>query len=139
MSSESTPVLSRAIIKFEKFMTELERLGHDHPVLKPWTDIGVHWATKYYIRMDDTKAYVVSMCKFLYRRITALTPTLLFSPQSLCTLHMDQKAMGNPVYSECEGDYFGAREYNVLFHPYPSYNLCRCASTVIRRHWVLRL
>jgi hypothetical protein len=73
MSSESTPVLSRAIIEFEKFMTELERLGADHPVLKPWTDIGVHWATKYYIRMDDTKAYVVSMCKFLNRRIMVLT------------------------------------------------------------------
>lgn len=65
MSSESTPVLSHAIIEFEKFMTELERLGDAEPFLKPWTDIGVRWATKYYIRMDDTEAYVVSMCKFL--------------------------------------------------------------------------
>jgi len=73
MSSESTPVLSHTIIEFKKFMTELERLGDDHPVLKPWMDIGVHWATKYYIQMDDTKAYVVSMCKFLNRRIMSLT------------------------------------------------------------------
>jgi len=41
MSSESTPVLSRAIIEFEKFMTELEALGEKYEVLKPWTDIGV--------------------------------------------------------------------------------------------------
>lgn len=47
--------------------------------------------------------------------------------------------MGNPVYSEGEGDYFGAREYNVLFYLYLSYNSCRCASTVVRCHRVLRL
>lgn len=63
MSSESMPVLSLAIIEFERFMTELEALGEKHPVLKPWTDIGIHWATKYYIRMDETKAYIVTMCK----------------------------------------------------------------------------
>jgi len=48
MSSETTPVLSHAIIDFEKFMTTLEATGEDNPVLKPWTDIGVKWATKYY-------------------------------------------------------------------------------------------
>lgn len=44
-------------------MTELEEVGDEHELLKPWTDIGVHWATKYYIRMDDTDAYVITMCK----------------------------------------------------------------------------
>jgi hypothetical protein len=63
MSSESTPVLSRAIGEFEEFMTALEVAGEHHPILKPWTDIGLKWATKYYIRMDDTKAYVVTMRK----------------------------------------------------------------------------
>jgi hypothetical protein len=75
MSSESMPILSRAIIEFEKFMTGLEELGREHTILKPWTDIGLRWATKYYIRMDDTDAYVVTMCKFLSQYITALPPT----------------------------------------------------------------
>ena len=65
MSSETTPVLSRAIPSFEMFMTEWERLGASFPELKPWIDIGLKWAKKYYVRMDDTDTYVVTMCKFL--------------------------------------------------------------------------
>ena len=64
MSSESTPVLSRAISSFEMFMTDWEILGAEHSILKFWTDIGLDWAKKYYIRMDETDAYVVTMCKF---------------------------------------------------------------------------
>lgn len=63
MSFESTPVLSRAISSFEKFMTEWENLGKQHELLRPWTEIGLRWAEKYYVRMDDTDAYVVTMCK----------------------------------------------------------------------------
>jgi len=74
MSSKSTPVLSRAIASFEMLMTEWERLGDQYHVLKPWTEIGLRWAKKYYVRMDDTEAYVVTMCKF-NRRFTALLPT----------------------------------------------------------------
>ncbi|KAF8502327.1 hypothetical protein F5888DRAFT_1581725, partial [Russula emetica] len=61
MSSESTPVLSRAISSFEMFMTEWEKLREQHEMLRPWTEIGLQWAKKYYIRMDDTDAYVVTM------------------------------------------------------------------------------
>jgi hypothetical protein len=46
-------------------MTQWEQLGKDHRNLKPWTDIGLKWATKYYKRMDDTDAYIIAMCKFL--------------------------------------------------------------------------
>jgi len=74
MSSESTPVLSCAIASFEMLMTEWERLGDQYHVLKPWTEISLHWAKKYYIQMDDTEAYVVTMCKF-NQRFTALLPT----------------------------------------------------------------
>jgi hypothetical protein len=49
MSSKSLPILSRAIIGFEMFMTGLEELGKQHKILKPWTEIGLRWATKYYI------------------------------------------------------------------------------------------
>jgi hypothetical protein len=73
MSSELTLVLSRGIIHFEMFMTELEKLGAQHRVLKPWMEIGLCWATKYYIQMDDTDVYVVMMCKF--DLITALPLT----------------------------------------------------------------
>jgi hypothetical protein len=71
MSSESTPILSRAIVHFEMFMTEWEKLGKRHIILRPWTQIGLEWATKYYIRMDETDAYIVTMCKF-YDRATEL-------------------------------------------------------------------
>jgi hypothetical protein len=65
MSAHTTPVLSGAIPSFELFMTQWEQLGKDHRNLKPWTDIGLKWATKYYKRMDDTDAYIIAMCKFL--------------------------------------------------------------------------
>jgi hypothetical protein len=45
-------------------MTKLEKLRAQHRVLKPWMEIGLCWATKYYIQMDDTDIYVVTMCKF---------------------------------------------------------------------------
>jgi len=67
MSSESTPVLSYAISSFEIFMTEWEQLGEDNPKLRSWTEIGLKWAKKYYVRMDDTEAYVVTMCKAFNR------------------------------------------------------------------------
>ena len=63
MSSESVPVLTHTIVAFEKFMTAWEKFGRDNQELKPWTDVGIQWATKYYARMDDTHAYVVAMCR----------------------------------------------------------------------------
>ena len=57
------PVLLHGVIALEEYMTDLETLGKDFPVLKPWTAIGVDWGTKYYTQMDNTKAYVVAMCK----------------------------------------------------------------------------
>jgi len=59
------PVLSRATINFEKFMMEWEILSKKYMILKPWMDIGVRWVTKYYIRMDDTEAYILTMCKLV--------------------------------------------------------------------------
>ena len=65
MSAESMPVLSGAVPSFEIFMTRWEKLRTKFPELKPWVDIGLEWATKYYTRMDDTDAYVVAMCELL--------------------------------------------------------------------------
>jgi hypothetical protein len=57
------PVLTSTIILFEQFMTAWEQV-RKYKQLKPWIDVGINWATKYYKRMDDTKAYVIAMCKF---------------------------------------------------------------------------
>jgi hypothetical protein len=65
MSAESMPVLSGAVPSFEIFMTRWEKLRTKYPELKPWVDVGLKWAEKYYTRMDDTDAYVVAMCKLL--------------------------------------------------------------------------
>lgn len=91
MSSEWTPVLSRAIINFEMLMSEWERIAEQHECLKPWIKIGLHWATKYYIRMDDTEAYVVAMCKFVNRSSIYYSnlPTYMYSPQSCHSLLVD--------------------------------------------------
>ena len=48
-------------------MTEWELLGNKFKWLEPWTDIGLRWATKYYIKMDETDAYVITLCQFLNR------------------------------------------------------------------------
>lgn len=66
MSNESLPRLGSAVPCFELFMSAWETLGATMPRVKPWTDLGLEWATKYYKRMDDTRAYVVAMCKFFY-------------------------------------------------------------------------
>jgi hypothetical protein len=66
MSAHMTPVLSGAIPSFELFMARWEKLGEEHHNLRAWTEIGLKWATKYYKRMDDTDAYVISMCELLF-------------------------------------------------------------------------
>jgi hypothetical protein len=63
MSSESNLVLAGTIPAFEMFMTSWDRLGENHRRLKCWTDIGLKWASTYYSRMDNTRAYVIAMGK----------------------------------------------------------------------------
>jgi hypothetical protein len=90
MSSKSTPVLSHAISGFKKFMMQWESLGDQHDKLKPWADIGLNMAKKYYRRMDDTNVYVITMCKFVNEHATALTANVNYSSQPYCTLLVDQ-------------------------------------------------
>ena len=47
MSSEKTLVLSEAISHFELFMSDLEALVKEYPILKPWADTALRWANKY--------------------------------------------------------------------------------------------
>jgi len=66
MSGESTPILCGAIPSFEMFMTSWEKLLHDHKSLKKYIDPGLQWAYTYYSRMDNTRAYIVTMRKFFF-------------------------------------------------------------------------
>jgi hypothetical protein len=61
MSAERTPILSGAIPCFEMFMAAWEQLGQRNPHLAQWTSVGILWAVKYYSKMDNTCAYVISM------------------------------------------------------------------------------
>lgn len=63
MSREKNPVLAGAIPTIERFMTGWERLAVKKPELAPAIQVGLDVANKYYKKMDDTKAYVVAMCK----------------------------------------------------------------------------
>ncbi len=67
MSSERTPVLLGAIPAFEMFMTKWEKIAESDSEqlrhVKPLVEPGLEWATRYYSRMDGTKAYIISMCK----------------------------------------------------------------------------
>jgi len=64
MSSESRPRLGSAISHFEMFMTIWENAAKKFPRCQPFIDIGLEWAKRYYNRMDDTRAYVIAMCKY---------------------------------------------------------------------------
>jgi hypothetical protein len=87
MSSESTPVLCGAIASFELLMTTWEKLGATYSEVKHWTDIGLFWARKYYKRMDDTHAYIITLGRFpdlpgsgqLLNRFIVLDPATRFS------------------------------------------------------------
>ncbi|KIL54933.1 hypothetical protein M378DRAFT_182369 [Amanita muscaria Koide BX008] len=61
LCAEKLPTLASSLPNFEMFMTAWETLGAKHPPLKRYTEIGLKWATKYYRRMDNTKAYVIAM------------------------------------------------------------------------------
>ena len=92
MANESVPVLCGGIKSFEIFMATWEALqdkfaeDETNPGWKPplededeqgthpalaWIGEGLTWATKYYRRMDNSKSYVVTMCKFLWLRAIA--------------------------------------------------------------------
>ena len=61
MSSESAPVLCDTIPAFEEFMTEWEDIKDDTPRLKKYIEPRLECVYKYYVRMDDTQAYIITM------------------------------------------------------------------------------
>jgi hypothetical protein len=66
MSKEKTPVLSGSIPAFEMMITAWSKLSATQPRLKPFVDIALSWAEKYYAKTHRTKAYIIAMCKHGY-------------------------------------------------------------------------
>jgi len=88
-------------------MTQWEGLATDHPNLKPWTDISLKWATKYYRRMDDTRAYIIAMCEFLVVWMIRTFAQGKFSSQSLHSVHLDRTGVGQKICHTRKKSYFG--------------------------------
>jgi hypothetical protein len=67
LSSERLPTLCKYLITFERFLVVWEKVRDDpnHPHLRPFTEVGLDWAGKYYERMGDSKAYVIAMGMFV--------------------------------------------------------------------------
>lgn len=63
MCAERTPVLSCAVPAFEMFMTVWESLQTKYPHLARFITPGLESAVKYYRKMDNTRAYLVTMGK----------------------------------------------------------------------------
>ncbi|KIK19162.1 hypothetical protein PISMIDRAFT_43286, partial [Pisolithus microcarpus 441] len=61
MSTEARPTLSRAVPSFELFMTAWEKMQQENRRLAPFIEVGLIKARRYYNRMDNTKAYIISM------------------------------------------------------------------------------
>jgi hypothetical protein len=131
MSSKSTAVLLCAISDFEKFMTKWEKLGTQHEVVRFWTEISLDWAKKYYKQMDETDVYVITMCKFYCRRLTALiASSILVLNPSMCFSWIEK---------EWEAEYIQDSKNKILnlvstinhlitYHRHISH---RCTSTVV--------
>lgn len=61
MSSKKTPVVCGAIPVFEEFMTEWEDFMKAAPCLEKYIQPGLNCTYDYYVCMDDTQAYIITM------------------------------------------------------------------------------
>lgn len=98
MAKVKMPVLAGTIPLFEKLMSRLENLRDRNPELAPAIQAGLSFAYKYYNKMDNTSAYVVSMCQSLYLLILTRYHLIIadsYSPTFSHALH--RKALGAEV------------------------------------------
>src|SRR6266481_9157801 len=65
MANKATPVLSGAILSLELFMSKWESLADSHDNLRPFIKAGLQKAHEYYVKMDLTCAYVISLGKVI--------------------------------------------------------------------------
>jgi len=72
MSKEKTPVLSGSIPAFEMMIAAWTKLSETQLRLKPFVDVALTWAEKYYAKTHRTKAYIIAMCKL---HLSLIPPT----------------------------------------------------------------
>lgn len=93
-------MLAGTLPAFEMFMSRWEILAEKHEHLKPFIDIGLSWARKYYCKMDQTRAYVVAMGEFLVLLMCCILLYfyLFCSTQSICAHVMDPSTLGTSFH-----------------------------------------
>jgi hypothetical protein len=97
MSKQKTPVLAGVIPTFERFMTSWEALAGKNPNLRGAITIGLSFATKYYNKMDATKAYIIAMCECIYSSLKLQDEAQYStngSHSSWNSFKLDQEALG---------------------------------------------
>ena len=91
LCAEKAPTFGKVVPQFELFMTSLEDLGDQNRELKPITNVGIQWVTKYYKHIDYSWAYAIAMYKSSQIYISMVLT--LFSYQSCNALLLDQKTL----------------------------------------------
>lgn len=67
LAGQHVPTLCYSIQYMERFITAWEELPNKcgsvrAARIRPYVQVGVRWATKYYKKLDNSYAYVISMC-----------------------------------------------------------------------------
>ena len=88
MSKEKTPVLAGVIPTFERFMTSWESLAEKNPHLIDALKLGLSFMTKYYDKMDATKAYIIAICECSLVLVISLDEASYFSHSSWYSLKL---------------------------------------------------
>ena len=61
--AKKTPVLAGTIPALELLMSKWKWMASKEPDYAPWVQKGLDCALKYYMHMDDTRAYIIVLCK----------------------------------------------------------------------------
>ena len=88
MSKEKTPALAGVIPTLKQFMTSWESLTEKNPHLSDALKLGLSFATKYYDKMDATKAYIIAMCECSLVLVISLDEASYFSHSSWYSLKL---------------------------------------------------
>jgi hypothetical protein len=117
------------------FMTRWEELMRDFKELQFWTDISLQWAKKYYIRMDDTDTYVITMCQSL----TDICCSIALTSDLITVLNPAQRFSW--IEGQWERGYIEDVKNTILklIRPHTISDhfflmTCRCTSTVTGNH-----
>lgn len=97
MSNERILILLGAILSFEMFMSQWEKLITKHSHLEHLVQLALDKAYKYYGRMDCMCAYIVAMCMYLDYFLKK-TNDFINSVKPVNSYVMDPKTLGSRVH-----------------------------------------